>query len=67
MRCFACNKVLSDFEATRSVQQDDGSLTYPDLCNECFHESGIEDNSLVHEREDLCCSVYEEPDETTEE
>lgn len=48
MRCLACNKKLSDFEATRKSTETN---EYIDLCNVCF--STIKDVVLPNEREDL--------------
>jgi len=48
MRCLACNRELSDFEATRKSTE---TGEYIDLCNTCF--STIEDTVLPQEREDL--------------
>ena len=48
MRCLACNKVLSDFEATRKSAT---TGQYVDLCNHCFHDVEYDIASL--EREDL--------------
>ena len=48
MRCQACNRALTDFEATRkSVTTGE----YLDLCNQCFSEISSEVDAL--EREDL--------------
>jgi hypothetical protein len=48
MRCYCCNAVLSDFEATRkSVQSGD----FVDMCNSCF--SHVKDDIDVVERQDL--------------
>lgn len=48
MRCVACNKALSDFEATRKSAE---TGEYLDLCNYCY--STIGGNVLAEEREDL--------------
>jgi len=48
MRCLACNKELSDFEATRKSTE---TGEYIDLCNTCF--STIKNVVLPEEREDL--------------
>lgn len=48
MRCLACNKELTDFEATRKYAN---TREYIDLCNECYKE--IKDDIVVDEREDL--------------
>ena len=48
MRCYCCNAVLSDFEATRkSVQSGD----FVDMCNSCFNH--VKDDMDVVERQDL--------------
>jgi len=52
-RCYACNAILTDFEATRKLVRDDGSVTYPDLCNTCFKASDLSKVVKVVEREDL--------------
>ena len=49
MRCLACNKALTDYEATRRFDQ---SKEFVDLCNHCFH-SGVSDDLLFNERDDL--------------
>lgn len=48
MRCLACNKSLSDFEATRKSAETGEFL---DLCNYCY--STISRDTLSEEREDL--------------
>ena len=53
MRCHCCNKMLSDFEATRkSVHTNE----YLDMCNKCY--ATISDDLLTYERTDL----YDEED-----
>lgn len=48
MRCYCCNKMLSDFEATRkSVRTNE----YLDMCNKCYNT--ISDDLLTYERGDL--------------
>ncbi len=48
MRCHCCNKMLSDFEATRkSVHTNE----YLDMCNKCY--ATISDDLLTYERTDL--------------
>jgi len=49
MKCLACDKILSDFEATRKFS---GSGEFVDLCNHCFH-SGVDEEINSDEREDL--------------
>ena len=48
MRCIACDKELSDFEATRKSST---TGDYLDLCNTCY--SSIQDELYSDEREDL--------------
>ena len=48
MRCTACDKVLTDYEATRKSAE---SLEYLDLCNECY--SYIAEDVPAIDREDL--------------
>jgi len=54
MRCVACNKILSDYEATRKH-----AITgeYLDLCNECF--SSISEVAMLptHDRKDLLTEI----------
>ena len=48
MRCYCCDKALSDFESTRkSVTTGE----YLDMCNKCY--STIKDDLLSEERYDL--------------
>jgi hypothetical protein len=48
MRCYCCDKILSDFESTRkSVITGD----YLDMCNKCY--STIKDELHAEERYDL--------------
>lgn len=49
MRCLACNKALTDYEATRRFSE---SKEFVDLCNHCFY-SGVNDQIHFDEREDL--------------
>lgn len=58
MKCCACDRILTDFEATRK-----GALTnnYLDLCNSCISGLGI----ATLDRPDLegpFTSIYEDPD-----
>ena len=58
MRCCSCDRILSDFEATRK-----GALSgnYLDLCNQCIKGLGI----ATLDRPDLegsFTSIYEDPD-----
>jgi len=48
MRCLACDKALSDFEATRKSET---TGEYLDLCNHCY--GTIADDINVDERMDL--------------
>lgn len=54
MRCLACNKELTDFEATRKYINTNDFI---DLCNECYKE--IKDDIVAEEREDLKNSIDE--------
>jgi hypothetical protein len=57
MRCYCCNKALSDYEATRkSVTTGD----FLDMCNKCY--STISGDVLALERTDLKDDDEEEPD-----
>lgn len=48
MRCYCCDKILSDFESTRkSVNTGE----YLDMCNKCY--STIKDELNAEERYDL--------------
>ena len=49
MRCLACNRALTDYEATRRFTD---SKEFIDLCNHCFY-SGVADDVNFEEREDL--------------
>lgn len=48
MRCYCCNRLLSDFESTRKMK---GSGEYADMCNKCA--STIEDEIGFQGRSDL--------------
>jgi len=48
MRCKACNKALTQFEATRKSKS---SNEFIDLCNDCY--SFVKEESQVVERYDL--------------
>lgn len=50
MRCKACNKVLSDYEATRKYAQE--PRDYVDLCSHCFNASDLQGSDVI-ERYDL--------------
>ena len=56
MKCLACDRILTDFEATRKFHQ---SKEFVDLCNHCFY-SGVNEEVSTNEREDL---QQEEDDE----
>ena len=55
MRCYACDKKLSDYESTRKSKT---TGEYLDLCDNCFYEVSdvFED---VEELEDLDGEIYE--------
>ena len=54
MKCICCDKILSDFEATRkSINTEE----YLDMCNKCY--ATVSDQLLSYERNDL----YDEEDE----
>lgn len=48
MRCLSCDKVLSDYEATRRSATTE---EYIDLCNRCFHH--VKDDLNTLDRADL--------------
>jgi len=54
VRCLACDKILTDFEATRKSKE---SGHFVDLCNHCY--APIKGIFKVDEREDL--RAYEAP------
>jgi hypothetical protein len=59
MRCYCCDKNLSDFESTRkSVTTGD----YLDMCNKCY--STIKDDLISEERYDLYDGDEDEMTET---
>lgn len=59
MRCYCCDKILSDFESTRkSVISGD----YLDMCNKCY--STIKDDLVAEERYDLYDGDEDELTET---
>lgn len=49
MKCLACDKILTDFEATRRYHVDGPFL---DLCNHCYH-SGVSEQLDTIDRPDL--------------
>lgn len=53
MRCVSCDKNLSEFETTRKIVREDGTTSYPDLCNRCYRESGLSSVATIVERQDL--------------
>ena len=57
MRCLACNKELTDFEATRKGAY---SKQFIDLCNSCYSTISNEINAI--ERDDLATEVEMELD-----
>ena len=61
MRCYCCNAVLSDFEATRKSAQTGDFL---DMCNDCFRH--VKDDMDVVERQDLQHASDEEDIEDDE-
>jgi hypothetical protein len=60
MRCYCCDRVLSDFESTRKSAT---TGEYLDMCNKCY--STIKDDLLSEERYDLYDG--DETEETSEE
>ena len=58
MRCYCCNKALSDYEATRKSVTTGNFL---DMCNKCY--GSISGDVLAMERTDL---RHEEDDEELE-
>lgn len=48
MRCYCCNKALSDYESTRRSANTGGFL---DMCNKCY--GSVSDDILALERTDL--------------
>jgi len=60
MRCYCCDRALSDFESTRKSATTGEFL---DMCNKCY--STIKDDLLSEERYDLYDG--DESEETTEE
>jgi hypothetical protein len=53
MRCKSCNEILSDWEATRKIEETE---EYLELCNQCF-----DDNVLTIDRPDLMHIEDEKP------
>ena len=58
MRCYCCDKALSDFESTRKSV---ATGNYLDMCNKCY--STIKEDLVAEERYDL----YDGDDEQTTE
>lgn len=56
MRCYCCNRALSDYEATRRSVTTGNFL---DMCNKCY--ASISSEVLSYERQDL---RHEDEDET---
>ena len=61
MRCYCCNKILSDFESTRKSAS---TGEYLDMCNKCY--STIKDELHAVERHDLYDGDEENLEEETE-
>jgi hypothetical protein len=57
MRCYCCNKALSDYEATRKSVTTGNFL---DMCNKCY--GTISGDVLALERTDLKHDDEDEPD-----
>ena len=49
MKCLACDKILTDHEATRRFSK---SKEFVDLCSHCYY-SGVNEEVNSTEREDL--------------
>ena len=61
MRCYCCNKILSDFEATRKIKQENPKeIVYADMCNTCA--STIEDTVAFRGRSDLDPNLVNDED-----
>jgi hypothetical protein len=56
MRCYCCNRALSDYEATRKSVTTGNFL---DMCNKCY--GSISGDVLAIERQDLKHEDEEEP------
>ena len=65
MRCLSCNKILSDFEATRKSAN---TGEYLDLCNSCFSDIQYDVDAVVREdlREDEQVSEDDDYDDEEE-
>lgn len=49
-RCVSCDCNLNNYEATRKIVQKTGKVFYPDLCNRCFKEVGLDKIAVVVDR-----------------
>lgn len=58
MKCLACDKILSDYEATRKYESNG---EFVDLCNECLHASDLVNINFM-DRPDLS-NVEDQTDE----
>jgi hypothetical protein len=65
MRCECCNRVLSDFEATRKIKSESKTPVYADMCNKCA--SSIEDSVRFVGRPDLDPNMVADEDLEDEE
>lgn len=54
MRCLSCNKILTDYEATRKGKH---SGEYIELCSHCFSNSMLVDIQIIDKPE-----LYEDVD-----
>jgi hypothetical protein len=55
MRCYCCNRALSDYESTRKVR---GTEEYADMCNSCI--GTISDQVGFTERTDIDPNMEED-------
>ena len=62
MRCYCCDKALSDFESTRKSVT---SGEYLDMCNKCY--STVRDDLVSEERYDLYDGDEDQTTDTEEE
>lgn len=62
MRCYCCDRALSDFESTRKSATTGEFL---DMCNKCY--ATIKDDLLSEERYDLYDGDEENTEEATDE
>ncbi len=62
MRCYCCNKALTDFEATRKSTT---TGEYLDMCNKCY--STIKNETPAIERADLATEDDYDEDEYCQE